>query len=98
MIRVVLPPHLRTLAKVGSELIVDVAGPVSTSSVLDAVERQYPVLQGTIREYGTLKRRPFLRFFACNEDISFEPPDAPLPEAVTKGVEPFFVVGAVAGG
>lgn len=98
MIRVVLPPHLRTLAKVGSEVIVEVTAPVTTSSILDAIERDYPVLQGTIREYGTLKRRPFLRFFACSEDVSFEPADTPLPAAVANGTEPFLVVGAVAGG
>lgn len=98
MIRVVLPAHLRTLARVTGEVEVEVAGPVTTRSVLDALEARFPVLQGTIRDYGTRKRRAFLRFFACQEDLSLESPDAPLPEAVASGSEPFMVVGAIAGG
>ena len=98
MIRVVLPAHLRTLAGVRGEVVLDVKDEVTQRSVLDALETAYPMLAGTIREHGTLKRRAFLRFFACEEDLSHEPPDAPLPEAVVKGVEPFLVVGAVAGG
>ena len=98
MIRVVLPYHLRTLAQVGAEVAIEVAGPATQRSVLDALEARYPVLRGTIRDHVTLKRRPFLRFFACEEDLSLEPPDAPLPEAVASGAEPFFVIGAVAGG
>jgi sulfur-carrier protein len=98
MIRVVLPQHLRTLARVDDEVALDVHGPVTVRSVLDALERQYPVLQGTIRDHDTLQRRPFLRFFACAEDLSLDPPDAALPDAVVSGVEPFLVVGAMAGG
>ena len=98
MIRVVLPQHLRTLARVDDEVALDVRGAVTVRSVLDALERQYPVLQGTIRDHVTLQRRPFLRFFACAEDLSHDPPDAVLPDAVVKGVEPFLVVGAMAGG
>ena len=98
MIRVVLPHHLRTLARVNGEVTVSVEGRVTLDSVLDALEARYPVLRGTIRDQVTLKRRPFLRFFACEEDLSHEPPDAPLPEAVASGAEPFFVVGAIAGG
>ena len=98
MIRVELPAHLRTLAGVRGEVVLEVKGEVTQRSVLDALEAAYPMLAGTIREHGTLKRRAFLRFFACEEDLSHEPPDAPLPEAVVKGVEPFLVVGAVAGG
>ena len=98
MIRVMLPYHLRTLAQVGAEVKVDVAPPVTQRSVLDALERAYPVLQGTIRDHVTQKRRAFLRFFACEEDLSNEPPDAPLPEAVSSGSEPFCVIGAIAGG
>src|SRR3954447_6551285 len=97
-IRVVLPAHLRTLARVGDEVTIDVEGPATPRSVLDALEARYPVLRGTIRDHVTLQRRPFLRFFACEEDLSHEPPDAPLPEAVVTGAEPFLVVGAVAGG
>ena len=97
-IHVELPAHLRTLARVGSEVSVDVAGSVTQRSVLDALEAAYPVLRGTIRDHGTLKRRPFLRFFACEQDLSHEPPDAPLPEPVARGVEPFLVIGALAGG
>jgi len=98
MIRVILPPHLRTLAHAGSEVSIDVAGPVTQRSVLDALEARYPMLRGTIRDHGTLQRRPFLRFFACEEDLSHEPPDAPLPDAVASGKEPFIVIGAIAGG
>ena len=98
MIRVVLPAHLRTLARVDGEVSLDVDGLVTQRSVLDALEARYPMLRGTIRDHGTLKRRPMLRFFACGEDLSHEPPDAPLPAAVASGEEPFFVVGAVAGG
>ena len=98
MIRVVLPHHLRTLARVGDEVQLDVPQPVTLGGVLDAVEAQFPVLRGTIRDHGTLKRRPFVRFFACEQDLSHEPPDAPLPTAVATGTEPFFVVGAMAGG
>jgi hypothetical protein len=98
MIRVVLPPHLRTLAHVDKEVEVQVEGPVTQRSVLDALEASYPMLRGTIRDHGTLKRRPFVRFFACAQDLSHEPPDAPLPDAVVNGTEPFLVVGAIAGG
>jgi molybdopterin synthase sulfur carrier subunit len=98
MIRVVLPQHLRTLAQVSGEVSLDVAGPVTQRSVLDALEARYPMLLGTIRDHVTQQRRPFLRFFACEEDLSHESPDAPLPEAVTSGKEPFLVIGAIAGG
>ena len=98
MIRVILPHHLRTLAHVGTELELEVKGPVTQRSVLDTLEACYPMLRGTIREHGTQQRRPFLRFFACEEDLSNEPPEAPLPDAVASGAEPFFVVGAIAGG
>jgi hypothetical protein len=98
MIRVVLPYHLRTLAHVGSEVELDVQGPVTQRSVLDALEARYPMLRGTIRDHVTLQRRPMLRFFACEEDLSHEPPDAPLPDAVASGKEPLFVIGAIAGG
>ena len=97
-IHVELPAHLRTLARVGSDVSVDVDGSVTQRSVLDALEAAYPVLRGTIRDHGTLKRRPFLRFFACEQDLSHEPPDAPLPEPVMRGTEPFLVIGALAGG
>lgn len=97
-IRVELPAHLRTLARVGSEVSIDVDGSITQRSVLDALETAYPVLRGTIRDHGTLKRRPFLRFFACEQDLSHEPPDAALPEPVARGTEPFLVVGAMAGG
>jgi hypothetical protein len=90
--------HLRTLAKVGAEVQVEVEGPVTQRSVLDALEAKYPMLRGTIRDHVTQKRRAFLRFFACEEDLSLEPPDAPLPPAVASGAEPFFVIGAIAGG
>ena len=98
MIRVVLPPHLRTLAQVRDEVQLDVGGRVTRASVLDALEARYPVLRGTIRDHGTQRRRAFLRFFACAEDLSHEPLDTPLPDAVTMGKEPFLVVGAIAGG
>jgi len=98
MIRVVLPAHLRTLARVGREIELDVPGPVTQQSVLDAIEAQYPMLRGTIRDATTLRRRSLVRFFACQQDLSHEPPDAPLPEAVVKGIEPYLVVGAMAGG
>jgi sulfur-carrier protein len=98
MIRVILPPHLRTLAKVGSEVQLELEGQATQRSVLDALEARYPMLQGTIRDHVTKQRRPFLRFFACEEDLSHEPPDAPLPEAVATGKEPFVVLGAIAGG
>jgi hypothetical protein len=98
MIRVVLPQHLRTLARVGEEVQVRVDGPATQRSVLDALEAAYPVLRGTIRGHRTQERRPFVRFFACEEDLSHEPPDALLPEAVTTGSEPLLVVGAMAGG
>ena len=97
-VRVVLPTHLRTLADVGGEVAVDVAGPITQRTVLDAVEDQYPALRGTIRDHVTLARRPLVRFFACEEDVSHEPPDALLPDAVAKGTEPFLIVGAMAGG
>lgn len=98
MIRVVLPAHLRTLARVDGEVLVDVAGPVTTRSVLDSLESRYPVLRGTIRDHATQERRPFLRFFACQEDFSLESPDAPLPDAIVTAAEPFIVIGALAGG
>ncbi len=98
MIRVVLPAHLRALARVGGEVSLDLAGQVTQRAILDALETRYPVLRGTIRDYGTEKRRPFVRFFACEEDLSLEAPDAPLPQAVAAGTEPFLVVGAIAGG
>lgn len=97
-IRVVLPFHLRTLAKVGSEVQLDIEGPVTQRAILDALEAQYPVLCGTMRDHDTLKRRPFIRFFACEEDWSHELPDAQLPDAVAAGKEPFMVIGAIAGG
>ena len=98
MIRVVLPAHLRTLGRIEGEVELDVSGVATQRSVLDALEARYPMLRGTIREHVTLKRRPFVRFFACEEDLSHESPDAPLPEPVLLGREPFLVVGAVAGG
>ena len=98
MIRVVLPAHLRTLARVGGEVELHVEGLVTQRSVLDALEARYPMLRGTIRDHVTQQRRPFLRFFACEQDLSHEPPDAPLPDAVAMGAEPFLVVGAIAGG
>ena len=98
MIRVVLPAHLRTLARVDGDVHVEVDGQPSVRAVLDAVEARYPMLRGTMRDHVTMQRRPFLRFFACEEDLSHEPPDAPLPDAVAAGAEPFLVVGAMAGG
>jgi hypothetical protein len=98
MIRVVLPAHLRTLARVGDEVMVDVGERATLRSVLDALETSYPMLQGTIRDHVTLRRRAFVRFYACEQDLSHDSPDAPLPDAVVKGVEPFLVVGAMAGG
>ena len=98
MIRVVLPAHLRTLARVDGEVKLDVEGPVTLRSVLDALEARYPMLRGTIRDHVTQKRRAFLRFFACEQDLSHEPPDTPLPDAVAKGDEPLLIVGAIAGG
>ena len=98
MIRVLLPAHLRTLAQVSGEVMLKVEGPVTQRSLLDALEASYPMLRGTIRDHVTQQRRPFLRFFACMEDLSHESPDAPLPDAVVAETEPFLVVGAVAGG
>jgi molybdopterin synthase sulfur carrier subunit len=98
VIRVELPQHLRTLAHVGREVQLEVEGSVTQRSVLDALEARYPMLCGTIRDHGTQQRRAFLRFFACEEDLSHEPPDSPLPDAVTSGKEPFLIVGAIAGG
>ena len=98
MIRVVLPHHLRTLAQVDREIELTVEGPVTQRSVLDALEAQYPMLRGTMRDHVTKKRRPFLRFFACQQDLSNESPDAPLPDAVASGSEPYLVIGAMAGG
>ena len=98
MIRVELPFHLRTLAQVEREVTVEVPGDITLGSVLDALEAQYPVLRGTIRDHATRKRRAFLRFYACQEDLSHQPPDTPLPGAVAAGIEPFLVVGALAGG
>jgi len=97
-VRVSLPYHLRNLAEVGEEVQVEVDGPVTVRSVLDAVERAYPVLRGTIRDHGTLARRPFLRFFACQEDLSLEPPDTPLPAAIASGAEPLMIIGSISGG
>ena len=98
MIRVVLPYHLRNLARIGDEVLLEVAAPVTLVAVLDALEEKFPVLRGTIRDHGTLKRRPFIRFFACKEDLSPEPPDTVLPDAVVNGSEPLLIVGAMAGG
>ena len=98
MIRVVLPHHLRTLARVGEEVELQVEAPATRRAVLDALEARYPVLRGTIRDHDTQERRAFLRFFACEEDLSHEPADAPLPDAVATGAEPYLVVGAMAGG
>jgi len=97
-IRIALPYHLRNLAQVGPEIALEVEPPITLRSVLDALEARYPMLRGTIRDHGTLQRRPFLRFFACQEDLSHEPPDAPLPDAVAAGKEPFLIIGAIAGG
>jgi sulfur-carrier protein len=98
MIRVELPPHLRTLARVGAEVELEVGAPVTQRSVLDALEARYPMLCGTIRDHHTQQRRPFLRFFACAEDLSHQSPDTPLPEAVASGAEPLLIIGAIAGG
>ncbi len=98
MIRVVLPPHLRTLARVNGEVQVRVEGPVTQHSVLDALEAEYPMLRGTIRDHVTQKRRAVVRCFACGQDLSHDPPDTPLPDAVASGAEPFLVIGAIAGG
>jgi hypothetical protein len=98
VIRVVLPAHLRTLAQVGGEVMLAVAEPVTARAVLDALEAEYPALRGTIRDHATRQRRAFVRFFACRQDVSHEPPDAPLPDAVASGAEPFVVLGALAGG
>ena len=97
-IRVMLPQHLRTLAHVGAEVTIEVDGPITQRSVLDALEARYPMLRGTIRDHDTQQRRPFLRFFACEEDLSHESPDGPLPDAVASGKEPFLIIGAIAGG
>lgn len=98
MIRVILPAQLRMLAQISGEVMVDLEGQATQRSVLDAVEARYPALRGTIRDYGTLKRRPFMRYFACGEDLSHELPDALLPDAIASGKEPFLIVGAIAGG
>ena len=98
MIRVVLPTHLRMLARVEGEVSLEIEGPVTQRSVLDALEARYPMLRGTIRDQVTQQRRPFLRFFACAEDLSHEPPDTPLPAAIASGAEPLFIIGAIAGG
>ena len=98
MVRLVLPAHLRTLASVGGEVEIEVTGPVTQRSVLDALETRYPVLRGTIRDHVTMKRRPFIRFFACEEDLSHEPIDAPLPAPVAEGRDPYLIIGAIAGG
>jgi len=98
MIRVVLPAHLKTLARVASEVVLEINGPVTQRSVLDALEKDYPMLRGTVRDQVTHRRRDFLRFFACERDLSHESPDTPLPDAVASGAEPFLIIGAVAGG
>jgi hypothetical protein len=98
MIRVILPHHLRTLARVGDEVHVDLPGSATVQSILDALETNYPMLRGTIRDHETHKRRPMVRFFVCGEDVSHDPPDNPLPDAIAKGAEPFFIMGAIAGG
>jgi len=98
MVRVVLPAHLRTLARLGDEVVLEVRGAVTQRAILDALEARYPALRGTVREYTTGRRRAFVRFFACEQDLSHEPPDAPLPAAVADGTEPFLIVGAMAGG
>jgi molybdopterin synthase sulfur carrier subunit len=98
MIRIVLPPHLRTLAHVGAEVTLEVEGPLTLGAALDELETRYPMLQGTIRDHVTKKRRPFLRFFACEQDLSHEPYETPLPDAIAKGAEPLIVLGAIAGG
>jgi sulfur-carrier protein len=98
MIRVMLPAHLRTLARVGGEVELQLDGPITQGAILDAIEARYPMLRGAIRDHVTKRRRPFVRFFACEQDLSHEPPDAPLPDAVATGAEPFMIVGAMAGG
>ena len=98
MVKIVVPYHLRALAHIDGDVTLDVAAPVTTRTILDALEARYPMLRGTIRDHGTGKRRPLLRYFACEEDVSLDPPDTPLPEAIASGAEPFFVVGAIAGG
>jgi sulfur-carrier protein len=98
MVRVTLPYHLRNLAKVNGEMQLELAPPITLGGLLDEIEAQYPVLRGTIRDHGTLRRRPFIRFFACKEDLSNEPPDTQVPEPVAAGEEPFMIVGAMAGG
>ena len=98
MIRVILPHHLRTLAHVGAEVQLEIEGPATPRSILDALEARYPTLRGTIRDHTTGQRRPLLRFFACEQDVSHDPPDAPLPDAVASGAEPFLIIGAIAGG
>lgn len=98
MIRVALPYHLRNLARLDSEVLIEVSSPATVGSVIDALEARYPVLCGTIRDHGTSKRRPFIRYFACKEDLSLEPPETRLPDAVAHGEEPFLIVGAMAGG
>lgn len=98
MVRVILPYHLKTLAKLDGEVQLDVPSPVTVSAILDAVEARYPMLRGTIRDHGTLQRRAFIRFFACAQDYSLEAPETPLPDAVAAGAEPFYVIGAIAGG
>lgn len=98
MIQVILPAHLRTLAQVPAEISLEIEGPITQRSILDALESRYPMLQGTIRDHVTQQRRPFLRFFACQEDLSHESPDAPLPASVASGKEPFLIIGAIAGG
>ena len=98
MVRVELPFHLRKLADVGNEVTVDISGAVTPRAIIDAIEARYPMLRGTIRDYATSQRKPFLRFFACEEDLSFAPIDAPLPDAIASGAEPFMIVGALSGG
>jgi len=98
MIRVVLPHHLRTLARVGSEVEFELNGQITQRAILDALETRFPMLRGTIRDHSTQQRRPLVRFFVCGEDVSHDSPDAPLPEAIAKGAEPFFIMGAIAGG
>ena len=98
MILVVIPPHLRTLAGVSGDVELEVGGEVTRRAILDALEARYPMLRGTIREHVTGERRPFLRFFACGEDVTHEPADAPLPQAIASGAEPFYIIGAIAGG
>jgi hypothetical protein len=98
MIRVVLPHHLRTLARVGSDVELDIDPPITQGRIIDTLEANYPMLRGTIRDHSTQQRRPLVRFFVCGEDVSHDPPDSPLPDAIAKGAEPFFIMGAIAGG